>query len=107
MVKLVEMNSPGYLPRRRHIYKNSLLPSWQQRHCCGNISFFEHDLFWKPKMKDVDVSKSKEVTDTTATPGSLIALMDAESITKVFYVKDLTVQEVKTSLVLLAWMFQF
>lgn len=53
-------------------------------------------------MKDVDVSKSKRVTDTTATPGSLIALMDAESITKVFYVKGLTVQEVKTYLVLLA-----
>jgi len=53
-------------------------------------------------MKDVDVSKSKEVTDTTATPGSLITVMDAESITKVFYVKDLTVQEVKTYLVLLA-----
>lgn len=53
-------------------------------------------------MKEVDVSKSKRVTDTTATPGSLITVMDAESIANKFYVKHLTVQEVKTSLVLLA-----
>lgn len=52
-------------------------------------------------MKEVDVSKSKRVTDTTATPGSLITVMDAESIANKFYVKHLTVQEVKTSLVLL------